>query len=244
LIIICIGSEKHISKVLCQNNECIYYEHPNKPLSKKWGYGMKLTKKYDADGVITIGSDDLISKQTFYRYISAIDNNESFLGFYDIYFYSKKSSLIHWHGYGYNCEHQGMPRRLGETIGAGRFYSKDLLEIIDYNPWDNIDVDCGLDLIASNKLESLGILKMDSKHSINNKTNRRIIGQFGEELSNSKSLILDIKTDASLTPISRYTQSPKNAAKISEKKEFLLQHFQLETVEQIFQITTKHPNQS
>lgn len=242
IIPICIGSEQSLSQKIAHQNDWIYLEHSNYPLSKKWGFGMMSTKKYQIDGVVTIGSDDIISKNTFSRYIEAINKKESLLGFYDIYFYSKKSALIHWHGYGYASEFNGMPRRLGETIGAGRFYSRSLLESTDYNPWKEMSINSGLDLAASKNLERLGFLKMKSKHRFNYIEKTNIKGQFGENLSDSNSLVLDIKTHLSLTSIDRYTLSKNCYGKIPDKKEFLLQHFDPETIKQIFQITTKYPN--
>lgn len=242
IIVICIGSEKNKSKFICEKNDCIYLEHPNEPLSRKWGFGFKAAIKYHPDGVVTLGSDDLISKNTIERYIKCIENNELFLGFYDVYFYSKKHSLIHWDGYGYSAANGGMPGRIGETIGAGRFYSKYLLHYLDYNLWGELNINNGLDLASSKKLEHHGILNMKQKHAIQLKQNESCIsfGQLGENLSDSNSFILDIKTDTSLTKLYRYTGSPHHHKKIPDKKSFLLNHFPEEVILNIFRISSEN----
>jgi hypothetical protein len=242
IILICVGSEKMKSRLICEKYNCVYLEYANEPLSKKWGFGLKAASKYDPDGVVTLGSDDLVSKNTIERYIKCIQNNELFLGFYDIYFYSKKHSLIHWDGYGYSSINNGMPGRTGETIGAGRFYSKHLLNYIEYNLWGDLSINSGLDFTASRTLEQHGILRTNRKHAVQLQIDKRKVffGQIGESLSDSNCFILDVKTNVSLTSLSRYTGSPHHYIKIPEKKRFLLNHFSEETISSIFRVSTQH----
>ena len=114
----------------------IFY-HQNKPLSYKWNYGIKMLKDIDFDHVIILGSDDYFNND-FLEYVKQEAPKYDLLGFKDIYF-KQDHNTYYWSGY--ECKRQGEP------IGAGRVYSKDFLERINYNLFP-IARDKGLDGIS------------------------------------------------------------------------------------------------
>lgn len=99
------------------------YKHPNEPLSEKWSYGLKKLKDIDFDYVVMMGSDDYFNNNL----LKYIENNPGYdmLGFTDMYFLNQANEVYYWEGY--------KNQRRGEPAGAGKTYSKEFLERIDYN---------------------------------------------------------------------------------------------------------------
>lgn len=176
LTLLACGSENTTSEYLAQKNEFEYIEHPNLPLSKKHNYLLQESKKYNPDGVVLIGSDDIISEKTFLKYKELYNNDYDFIGFKDIYMYDGK--LYYWGGY--------TDKRKDETVGAGRFFSKNLLDNCNWDLWGDKDINKGLDLLAFGKIKKF-----------NPKT--KILSSL-----NSEYKIVDIKTDENLTEIKNF----------------------------------------
>jgi len=99
------------------------FYHENKPLSNKWNYGVQMLKDIDFDYVIMLGSDDYFNSD-FLHYVKQEAPKYDLLAFKDIYF-EQEGSFYYWSGY--ECS------RKGEPAGAGKVYSKDFLERINYN---------------------------------------------------------------------------------------------------------------
>lgn len=95
----------------------------NEPLSFKWNEAVKSLKTVDFDAVILLGSDDFID-EAFVDYVSRNIKLCDLIGFKDIYFKEDKN-LYYWSGY--QCS------RKGEPAGAGKTYSKEFLERINYD---------------------------------------------------------------------------------------------------------------
>jgi hypothetical protein len=95
----------------------------NEPLSYKWEIGISALKDIDFDVVILLGSDDYIDEK-FINYV--VDNIKGYdmLCFKDIYF-ENNGEMYYWSGY----ENE----RKGEPIGAGKAYTKEFLERINYS---------------------------------------------------------------------------------------------------------------
>lgn len=108
-----------------------YQYHQNKPLSNKWNYGLSFLKKYDFKYLLVLGSDDIISSNLISRVYNELNSkNYEVGGIIDIYFYHLKENIgIYWPGYAKTTN------RFGEPLGAGRFYSKKLLEDLNYRLW-------------------------------------------------------------------------------------------------------------
>lgn len=99
------------------------YQYSNEVLSEKWNHGIQRLKHIDFDAVIILGSDDYVD-EAFVKYVDEKLNTYDFIGFKDFYI-EYQSKFWYWSGYNGN--------RRGEPIGAGRVYTKELLEKIGYN---------------------------------------------------------------------------------------------------------------
>lgn len=100
------------------------YQHPNQPLSEKWNYGVQKLKDIDFNHVVMMGSDDYFD-QRFLDFIKEEAPKYDMIGFSDMYFSNKASERYYWGGY--------QNERRGEPAGAGKVYSKEFLERVNYN---------------------------------------------------------------------------------------------------------------
>jgi len=143
--IIIAGSEGNASKRLAKC--CHYIEVDNDPLSDKHDAMITKAKELDVDGVVLMGSDDIVS-DSYWDWVYSLDSNAKYLqGLKDIYFYSTKhKQLYYWAGY-----------RNGKQIaGAGRFFSRFILDKMDWQLWDS-GLQKGLDTNCSSLLLKKGI---------------------------------------------------------------------------------------
>ena len=104
------GSESKKSRQIAERHGWHYIETRNRPLSKKHNKVLQLAKKFNPDGVVLIGSDDIISDSVFTHYKDYLKGGgEHPIGFRDCY-------LI-WHNYtGYWSGY--INHRAGESIGS------------------------------------------------------------------------------------------------------------------------------
>jgi len=121
----------------------------NSPLSYKWNAVIKSARALDFEGLVVLGSDDFVCKN-FINFVSQKIKEYDFIGFKDIYF-KEEENFYYWKGY----ENQ----RRGEPIGAGRVYSRALLEKLDFNLYD-IPLEKSLDGLAWGKIKDLNIKKL------------------------------------------------------------------------------------
>ena len=94
----------------------------NEPLSFKWNEAVKSLKDVDFDAVILLGSDDYVDVN-FVQFIENNIGNFDLIAFKDIYF-EHPSGFYYWPGYQNN--------RKGEPAGAGKTYSREFLESINF----------------------------------------------------------------------------------------------------------------
>lgn len=152
-----VGSEGEESRKLCNKYGFEYVEAPNSPLNKKFNKVVELAKHFNPDGVILVGSDDIIDKNLVLHYADNLkkhDGINNIYGFDKAYIYHiMEDKLIHFLGYGeYN-----LPKRKGEPVGSGRFFGKSVLNKLDWNLWDdNIEIDSNLDGNCTKRLEKNG----------------------------------------------------------------------------------------
>jgi hypothetical protein len=146
LTLIACGSEGEVSKKIAENNGFYYVEFSNFPLSKKHNEIFIKSKEFNPDGVILIGSDDFLSKETLLTYKNLLNDYE-YIGFKDFYLLNEKSELRYWKGY----ENE----RVGEPIGGGRFYRKDFLEKINWQPWGKVEINKSLDHAFSKQIQNI-----------------------------------------------------------------------------------------
>lgn len=121
----------------------------NKPLGKKWQTGIDLLRTMDFDYLLIVGSDDITSHKTIRLYERMIEEGgHQYIGFEDglaMDFRTKK--FRHFKGY--------KNHRLGESIGANRLISRELLEKIDYKVFP-IDRHRFMDGVLTENLKKIG----------------------------------------------------------------------------------------
>lgn len=237
LILVAVGSEGQKSYQLCEQYKFEYYEHPNNPVSDKWEYAIQLTKSYNPDGVIIMGSDDFVNEQLILHYIQFLNEGVLFAGLTDSYFFDLQSTeLIHWKGYGGKIKDNGMPKRLGETIGACRLLSKKLLEILDYSLWKDVKVDKYLENHVTHKLNEIDMLPVKYQHKIPVEIDGKFYyyGHLSLTMAELGAIAVGIKYPRSnLTRINSYLKSADAVEKINDHWLFLEQHFPKKTVDQL-----------
>ncbi|MBT8397680.1 MAG: hypothetical protein KJN92_11975, partial [Gemmatimonadetes bacterium] len=131
LRLLAVGSEGLRSRKMCEDHGFDYIEHANSPLSHKWNAGVDAARDYDPDGLVIVGSDDLVSKEMFRAYADRLSDGVDFFGLEDLYFFDAATGLLgYWSGYG-----SLYPARKGEPIGCGRCFSRRLLDSTFWNLW-------------------------------------------------------------------------------------------------------------
>lgn len=165
--IIVAGSEGETSKELATGLH--YIEVLNYPVSNKHNALLSKAKELKVDGVVLMGSDDIVN-DGFWKHIYSLSPNEKeVVGFKDIYFYDNfDKKLGYWKGY----------ESRNQTIGAGRFFSKEVLDKMGWKLWDKhlnsgLDSNCSLRLKSklikekSIKMSDVGAFIVDIKHTRN-----------------------------------------------------------------------------
>ncbi|MCO6501347.1 MAG: hypothetical protein J5I47_13360 [Vicingus serpentipes] len=147
LELVVVGSEKDKSKSLCEGITPHYIEHPNKPLGSKWNAGVRYCKSLDFDYLLATGSDDIISTSALEVYKRYTDEGFEYLGWKDFYLLDTiHQRMKYWAGY--------QTKRQGESVGAGRFFSKELIKKMDYSLWSE-GKNIGLDGSLTKKIKQI-----------------------------------------------------------------------------------------
>lgn len=178
--LLAVGSEGNRSRNLCEECGWNYIEYPNNPLTQKFNAIFLAAKKYNPDGIVLVGSDNLLSESLIqYYYDNFNADTEGLRGLKDAYFFSvSDQKTLYWKGHGPGGFHDN------KSIGAGRFFSKKLLDILEWQPWGNKQEDRALDNWCSQNVR-------------NEKKQMEI--RFTMEQSG---ICVDIKTDVNVTPFS------------------------------------------
>lgn len=148
LLLLAVGSEGEKSRKLCEKNGWKYIERSNYIISHKLTAVVQEAKNLDFDFMIAIGSDDLISLSLieFYDKVYSRESNYM-LGLKDLYLYMMRSKKSY-----YFPGYQSM-----KTIGAGRCFSRTILDKLNWKPWSDFAIQRGLDSRCSSILLHLGI---------------------------------------------------------------------------------------
>lgn len=159
----------------CIDKQIDYIHAPNTPLSNKWQSGITFLKDWsDADAFLILGSDDIIKGSENYK--TYLFQGYEFIGITDIYVQDLKTKeKKHWKGY--------TNHRRGETAGAGRCFSRSLLDKLDWTLWTG-NINSGLDFCVTQRLK---------------KVNYKSI-----TLNSSRVEITDLKDKYSVTPFHRF----------------------------------------
>ena len=127
--VVAVGSEPG-DKQICEALNYNYVQAPNNPLGGKLNYGLKACKRLESDAVLMLGSDDILSSNVMLYYIQQLKKGFDFVGFLDCYFMNLETKdMIYWKGY--------RGQRAGEPIGAWRCLSRNLLNRLNWEAWDN-----------------------------------------------------------------------------------------------------------
>jgi len=159
------GSEGEKSKSLAESFGFNYVEVENLPVSNKNNVLLQSTRSGNFDGVIIVGSDDFLSDSIFEFYSTIDCEKVAMYGFNNLHFYDTKHQIV---------SSDGKYKDGIITIGAGRLFTKALLEEMDYYLWRG-SISRGLDTLCSNSipkgsevfLNYDGHLILDVKHEIN-----------------------------------------------------------------------------
>lgn len=122
------------------------------PLGKKWQISINYSKKYEPDGILILGSDDFLVQ-------NYIMKASEYLPEYDLigqtFFYiftinrNKTETILLWNGY----DKKLTPHRYNEPIGAGRIFSKKILDTLNWKIFE--DKNSCLDYISYQKVTKL-----------------------------------------------------------------------------------------
>ena len=129
-----------------------FIDYPNEPLSNKWNGGMSCMDLDDPlDGVMIVGSDDLVTPQYIETVKYLLDKGADYIFLPSLYFYNLQDGRMHW------C--------MAERLGLGRVLSRRLLDMLDWRPWPD-GLNRGLDGAMWEKIKELKevkIVKLDIK---------------------------------------------------------------------------------
>lgn len=205
LDILAVGSEGEKTKNLVEAYNFKYVEYKNKPLSEKWQYGIECAREIEFDGLVILGSDDIINVRTMDNYAKLLQQGVLFYGFYDAYVYNILNRSMMYYG-GYGASISKMPRRLGETVGLGRMLSRDLLEFIDFDIWKGVKVNSSLDGYMKKRITDNCMLYpvWSEFEEYIPLFRKRYIAQVGDFFLNKNLFCLGTKSDTNITGYSRF----------------------------------------
>lgn len=128
-----VGSEGDASRNLCADLPSIrYVEAMNDPLNRKYNAGLLTARRMNPDALVVVGSDDMVSANLLRAYAGKIAAGVPVFGLRDLWFFDAVTQRLgYWPGY--NGTDQA--HRLGEPIGCGRCFTRDVLELVDWRLW-------------------------------------------------------------------------------------------------------------
>ena len=143
----CVGSADEF-KQDCLERDIIYSDYKNSPVSNKWNHGMQSFRDLDVSHVMIMGSDDFAS-DGFYEHSMKVAEGRDFTGCTDLYIFGGRSNrrgFRQFYHFAYSKSY---------LVGPGRCYSKRILEMLDFTPWD-MGKNSGLDGSVANNVKKLG----------------------------------------------------------------------------------------
>lgn len=178
ITLLAVGSEGHNSFSSCFMSDWNYIEYPNLPLASKLNALSREVERYDADAMMLVGSDNLISRDIIKYYMNQYGSaTPEMIGMRGCYYYDVNTDTSY-----HLTDQPGESRKY--SMGAGRLFSKKVLEKTGYNLWDATPMAKGLDYSCSKRLEYLNI-------------NHKVI-----TMEQAGGIVLDIKEDESINPVS------------------------------------------
>ncbi len=150
ITLLAVGSEGDKSAELCHCYGWHYTEYDNNPLSQKFNHLFKEAEKTDPELVILVGSDDLVSEGIINWYADNIPASyPDLVGLKDLYFYEIQNDITYYFS--------GYPPPSPRTIGAGRCFSRHILDKMNFRLWADEKVNRGLDSCSTRQMARKGI---------------------------------------------------------------------------------------
>lgn len=124
--VVCVGN-RFDERRLCEEEGAHWVNYKNYPLGEKWNVGFKAAKAFDPDACVFIGSSDWISDNwlEYFKY-----KDFDLIGLPGCHFLhlGETNKLCYWPGY--------TNQRIGESIGIGRMISRELLNRLQFTPFE------------------------------------------------------------------------------------------------------------
>jgi hypothetical protein len=133
-----------------------YLDAPNRPLSRKWQAGLAwIGRHLDVSAVMTVGSDDVVTRGAFHGLLNVATAHKHAAGFPDMWFWSPDAGELGYHA-GPSQKTEVLPSCAPDALtwGAGRVYSRALLDRIEWRLWCD-DADNCLDSLADCRLRAV-----------------------------------------------------------------------------------------
>jgi hypothetical protein len=138
--LLAVGSEGDVSRHLAESEGLDYIECANRPLDAKYECGFLCAQEYHPDAVALVGSNDIISGEYFANAMTAFaEQGVDSTGLLDCYLVDLPTRrMSYWPGYSKNSigyHRDGTRSRQGESIAAGRTFSRNILEKMHWRPF-------------------------------------------------------------------------------------------------------------
>lgn len=146
-----------------------YFEFPNDDLPQKFNECFLRAREFNPEAVVLTGSNDILSRGAIACHWGNHLRENSVYGLGDFYLYERQSKkAIHWNGLAlYNNEQF--------PIGCGRYFTKKVLDKLDWRPYGDLKMQRGLDTNSSLYMQGKGI-----KH-ISQETIQPTFDKYGEQ---------------------------------------------------------------
>ena len=127
--VICVG-DGIAEKAISIEAGALWVPHQNKPLGAKWNAGFMAAKELNPDAIVFVGSSDWLCDQWLTIMKPHLDRHQM-VGVPGCHFIDIKQSIrvVNWKGY--------TGPRADETIGIGRILSREVLDKINWEPFDS-----------------------------------------------------------------------------------------------------------
>jgi hypothetical protein len=181
--VICSGDNIEDKKV-CEAAGAAWVTYPNTPLGAKWNAAFIKAKEYNPDACLFVGSSDWIS-DNWITELRPLLSQFDMIGTYGCHFIhlgNDGNRLCYWPGY--------TNGRKGESIGIGRLLSRQLIDRLQFKPFEDrlpnsldhsMQVRCTLHagrshVVSNNLIKSVSISTdlWDNKHKFDDHWSNRL----------------------------------------------------------------------
>lgn len=137
--VVCVGHDK-VDQKICVDAGAVWVNQSNIPLGRKWNAGFLKAKELNADACLFVGSSDWVSDnwiQTLTPYL----NQNGMVGSAGCLFGDFRQQgirMVYWPGYAKGMKNvKRSESRANEPIGIGRILSSELLNKLNWKPFDD-----------------------------------------------------------------------------------------------------------